>query len=206
VDKPVGDQSAFAMITLLLNPQSRGTVQLHSKNPLFPPRIDHNYLDSNLDLLMLAEANKFGADVVTKGKGTKDVVVGAWPPSRTLPKDTSEWKEYVREQTGTCYHASGTCAMGPSAQPSAVLPHGAVVDSRLKVHGVKNLRVADVSILPRVNTGHTQAPAYMIGEKAAFMVAQDAAGLQAKTPPPTTKVHLDEVGTEQVANEQQGRL
>jgi choline dehydrogenase len=64
--------------------------------------------------------------------------------------------------------------MGPSPDPSEVLPKGAVVDPRLRVYGVANLRVADASILPLVNTGHTQAPAYMIGEKLAYMVAQDA--------------------------------
>lgn len=209
VDKPVGDESAFAMISMLLNPQSRGSVTLHSKNPLFPPKIDHNYLDNELDLVMLAEANRFGAEVVTKGVGTKDVIAGPWPVGRTLPSDTAGWKEYVREQSGTCYHAAGTCAMGPSPKPSATLPHGAVVDDRLRVFGVKNLRVADVSILPLVNTGHTQAPAYMVGEKVAFMIAQDADILQnMELPPKTTKVHLDEVGTEQVVNEQhqEGRL
>lgn len=98
--------------------------------------------------------------------------------------------------------------MGPSTKSSATLPHGAVVDARLKVHGVKNLRVADVSILPLVNTGHTQAPAYAIGEKAAFMIAQDsgAVPLQNSVPSATTKVELDQVGTEEVYNEQQGRL
>ena len=196
-DFPTGGESAFALITLLFNPQARGSVTLQSRNPLFPPRIDHNYLASDLDLVMLAEANRFGAEVVQKGKGTHDVVAGPWPRGRTLPSDTEGWKEYVREQTGTCYHPAGTCAMGPSSKPSATLPHGAVVDDRLRVHGVTNLRVADVSILPLVNTGHTQAPAYMVGEKAAFMVAQDAGVLPAGAalPPPTRKVELDQVGT-----------
>lgn len=157
---------------------------------------------------MLAEANRFGSEVVTKGSATKEIVAGAWPKGRSLPQNVAEWKEYVREQTGTCYHPAGTCAMGPSIKPTVTLPHGAVVDDRLKVHGVKNLRVADVSILPLVNTGHTQAPAYAIGEKAAFMVAQDAGAVSIhnNVPPATTKVDLDQVGTEEVYNEQQGRL
>lgn len=157
---------------------------------------------------MLAEANRFGAEVVTKGAGTKDIIAGPWPRGRTLPTDVEGWKEYVREQSGTCYHASGTCAMGPSPSPSSTLPHGAVVDDQLRVHGVANLRVADVSILPRANQGHTQAPAYMVGEKAAFMVAQDAGVLpkHSNDPPRTQKVELEDVGTEAVSFEQQGRL
>ncbi len=174
VHQPSPGESAFALITLLFNPQARGTVQLQSRNALFPPAIDHAYLSSPLDLAVLAEANRFGADTILNGTATKDVVSGPWPVSRTLPRTQDEWKEYVRQQAGTCYHASGTCAMGPSAEPSRVLPKGAVVDPRLRVFGVAKLRVADVSILPLVNTGHTQAPAYMIGEKLAYMVAQDA--------------------------------
>ena len=174
VHQPGPGESAFGLITLLFNPQARGTVKLQSRNPLFPPAIDHAYLSNPLDLAVLAEANRFGAEVVLNGSATKDVVSGPWPKNRTLPSTQDEWKEYVRQQAGTCYHASGTCAMGPSPQPSSTLPKGAVVDPRLRVFGVKNLRVADVSILPLVNTGHTQAPAYMIGEKLAYMVAQDA--------------------------------
>lgn len=174
VHQPGPGESAFGLITLLFNPQARGTVKLQSRNPLFPPAIDHAYLSSPLDLAVLAEANRFGADVVLNGSATKEIVTGPWPRNRTLPQTHEEWKEYVRQQAGTCYHASGTCAMGPSPQPSPTLTKGAVVDPRLRVFGVKNLRVADVSILPLVNTGHTQAPAYMIGEKVAYMVAQDA--------------------------------
>lgn len=64
--------------------------------------------------------------------------------------------------------------MGGSPEPSQTLPFGSVVNDRLLVHGFSNLRVADVSILPLVITGHTQAPAYMIGEKAAAIIRDDA--------------------------------
>ena len=66
------------------------------------------------------------------------------------------------------YHASGTCAMGKPDDPNAVL------DSRLRVRGVRNLRVADVSSIPKVNNGHTQMVAYGIGEGAAEMIKEDA--------------------------------
>jgi choline dehydrogenase-like flavoprotein len=68
----------------------------------------------------------------------------------------------------TGYHASGTCAMGKQDDPHAVL------DSRLRVRGVGNLRVADVSSVPKVNNGHTQMVAYGIGEGAAELIKEDA--------------------------------
>jgi choline dehydrogenase-like flavoprotein len=72
--------------------------------------------------------------------------------------------------TGGCtgYHASGTCAMGKPEDANAVL------DSRLRVRGVRNLRVADVSSVPKVNNGHTQMVAYGIGEGAAEIIKEDA--------------------------------
>jgi choline dehydrogenase-like flavoprotein len=66
------------------------------------------------------------------------------------------------------YHAAGTCKMGKADDPSAVL------DEKLRVRGVKGLRVADVSIMPLLNSGHTQMPAYGIGEKAADLIRADA--------------------------------
>jgi choline dehydrogenase-like flavoprotein len=70
------------------------------------------------------------------------------------------------ENTG--YHPGSTCAMGPASNPNAVL------DSRLRVRGVRNLRVADVSSVPLLNNGHTQMVAYGVGEGAAEMIKEDA--------------------------------
>lgn len=129
-------KSVFAMLTMLMGPQSRGTVRLASADPFAKPLIDHNYLGHPLDLAVLAEGVKFAHEIVTEGKGTRDHVVGAWPEGRKFATSDDEWKQYVREQVGTTYHPSCTCKMGPDSDETAV------VDPRLRVRGVKNLRVA----------------------------------------------------------------
>jgi choline dehydrogenase-like flavoprotein len=103
-----------------------------------------------------------------KGCGTKNIILGPWPKTIPHPTDTAGWKKHVRSFSGTCHHPGGTCKMAPDNDPMGV------VDNRLRVRNVKGLRVADVSILPFLNSGHTQVPAYAIGEKVAHMVLQDA--------------------------------
>ena len=164
---PIDKKHAFAMITELFAPHSKGTVTLKSKNPEENPVIDCNYLSSDLDLLVLCEGVRLGNEIVTKGSGTKDIVKGAWPAELTHHKYTErdEWIEHVRKEATTCYHAAGTCKMGADEDEMAVL------DAELKVRGVQGLRVADVSVMPTLHGGHTQMPAYGIGERAAELIA-----------------------------------
>ena len=75
--------------------------------------------------------------------------------------------EWVRNTATTIYHPTGTCKMGTDST--------AVVDPRLRVHGIQGLRVADASIMPAITSGNTNAPSMMIGEKAADLVLEDAA-------------------------------
>lgn len=121
---------------MLMGAQSRGTVRLRSSDPFDKPIIDHNYLAEPLDLATMAEGVKFIHEVVMEGKGTKHHVHGAWPAGRVFAKTDEEWKQYVREQVGTTYHPSSSVKMGPDSDPTAC------VDPRLRVRGVKNLRVA----------------------------------------------------------------
>jgi len=165
-DFPMNNKHAFSMITELFAPKSRGTVTLKSADPMDNPVVDHNYLSNELDVLVLAEGCAFGNEIIMKGRGTKDIVKGSWPTNLTHHAYTNreEWKAYVRDNATTCYHPGGTCKMGSAEDDMAVL------DEKLLVRGVKGLRVADTSVMPLLNQGHTQMPAYAIGEKAADMI------------------------------------
>ena len=165
---PVTGEGAFTLITLLCGAHQRGTVRLSSKDPTSKPIIDHAHLDNELDVAILAEGCRVGHEILTEGSGTKDIISGPWQKTRSHPNDLTTWKDHVHQSSGTCYHPGGTCKMAPDSDPMGV------VDCRLRVRNVEGLRVADVSILPILNSGHTQAPAYAIGEKAAHMILQDA--------------------------------
>lgn len=187
-DYPIDGKHTFAMCNLLFNQRSRGTVGLASADPAANPVVDHNYLADPLDLLVMSEACAFANEMVVGGKGTRDVVKGSWPAHLThhANADRDAWVPHVKQHATTCklilypptpanqtianppgYHPSSTCAMGPAGGADAVL------DSRLRVRGVRNLRVADVSSIPRLNNGHTQMVAYGVGEGAAEMIKQD---------------------------------
>jgi choline dehydrogenase-like flavoprotein len=165
---PVNGEGVFTLATLLCGPQARGTVRLLSKDPTSKPIIDHAYLDNDLDVAVLAEGCRLSHEILMKGRGTKDIIVGAWPKIASHPNDMIGWKEYVRAFADTCYHPAGTCKMAPDSDPMGV------VDSRLRVRNVKGLRVADISILPIHINAHPQICAYAIGEKVASMILQDA--------------------------------
>lgn len=167
-DFPIDNKHAFAMITELFSPRSKGTVVLTSKDPLENPIVDHNYLSDPLDLLVLTEGVRMGNEVVMQGQGTKDIVKGSWPANLTHHAFTKreEWIPHVKQHATTCYHAAGTAKMGKASDRMAVL------DEKLQVRGVKGLRVADCSVMPTLHGGHTQMPAYGIGEQCAKFIRQ----------------------------------
>lgn len=173
-DFPIDQRAAFAMCVLLFNAHSRGYVALRKDDPLGAPIVDSNYLADPLDELVLSEACKVANEILMQGSPTKEVIKGSWPQNLTHHSYTTDeqWKGLVKETVGTCYHPSGTCKMVDSTKGKG--DGMGVVDERLRVLGVKNLRVVDVSIMPVVNNGHTQMPAYAIGEKAAVMMREDA--------------------------------
>lgn len=195
-DFPIDQKHTFSIIAELFSPRSRGIVTLASVDPKANPVVDHNYLADPLDLTVLSEACAFGNEIVTKGRGTKDILTGSWPATLTHHTYThrDEWKPYVRENATTCYHPGGTCKMGRASDESTV------VDARLRVHGVKGLRVADMSIVPTLNQGHTQMPAYGIGEKAAELLKEDASF----TAIPTAKIRRQDVNEVEIQSSPHG--
>lgn len=170
-DEFLGDitnRDAFGIFPMILRPKSRGYIKLRSKNPLQYPLLYHNYLTHPDDVRVLREGVKAGLAV---GETTAMKRFGARlhrkpvPGCKKLSMFTDEyWECFIRQYTMTIYHMSGTCKMGPITDPKAV------VDNKLRVYGIKGLRVIDASIMPQITSGNINAPVIMIGEKGVDMV------------------------------------
>ncbi|PSN46809.1 Glucose dehydrogenase [FAD, quinone] [Blattella germanica] len=169
--KPAEGKHSWTLIPLIVRPKSRGRVYLKSSNPFDKPAIYHDFYEHPEDIktqirainLMLELTNTSAFQKV----GTKlyDVPV---PGCEHLPfSSDAYWECAVRHASFCIYHISGTCKMGPSYDQTAV------VDSRLRVHGIKNLRVIDASIMPTIPAGHINGPTMMIGENGAKFVKED---------------------------------
>jgi choline dehydrogenase-like flavoprotein len=167
-DFPPDGKYAFAMATTFFSARSRGEVTLRSTDPTANPRVQHNYLSDPLDMLIFSEACRLANEIALDGAGTKDLVVGSWPSAQGHNKYTTreEWQEAIRERADTCYHPAGTCKMGNASDETAV------VDAELRVRGVKNLRIADASIMPLLPSGHPQMAVFGIAEKAAVLIKE----------------------------------
>ena len=154
-----------------LRPQSRGNVHIRSTNPALYPNIRANYLSTEGDRnTMIAALRKvreiFAAPALDKYRGEE------FKPGTRVQSD-EEILDYIRNEAESVYHPVGSCKMGGDDM--------AVVDERLRVHGIKSLRVADASIMPTITSGNTNAPAVMIAEKCADMLLEDA-GIKVSLP------------------------
>jgi choline dehydrogenase len=149
---------------VLLQPESAGRITLASADPAAPPVIDPAYLTGESDLRRLVHGVR-RAEELLAADALKPYVGDVMEPYVGADDDEA-LARYVREHAETLYHPTGTCRMGADED--------SVVDPDLRVRGVEGLRVADVSVLPRITRGHTNAPAIMIGEKAADLVRTTA--------------------------------
>jgi choline dehydrogenase-like flavoprotein len=158
-------------VPLLCRPRSRGKILLSSSNSSDDPKIYAGYLTETEDLHTLVEAIK-----VTEGIMQTDVMKSRDAKRKKLFVSSCEeyefetksyWECMLRHIGTSVFHAVGTCKMGPSSDPDAV------VDPKLKVYGVKGIRVADASIMPTIVGAPTYATTVMIGEKAADMIKTD---------------------------------
>ncbi len=145
-------------------PDSRGTIMARTSDPTTAPVITPNYLSHSGDTRVLLAGMRFTRAIFKAPQIAQHSVVETLPGPDVQTDD--EMVDYARRFGNTIYHPVGTCRMGQG--PSAV------VDERLRVHGVSGLRVIDASIMPTLTTGNTNAPTIMIGEKGAAMIREDA--------------------------------
>ena len=147
--------------TCVLRPESRGSVT--RSTPEGAPDIDLGLLTHDVDLTRLLRGVRMARAILQQTPmarhGLTEIIPGVGAQS------DDDLRAFIRANARTVYHPVGTCAMGTGPQ--------AVVDPRLRVHGVKRLRVVDASIMPTIVSGNTNAPAIMIAEKAADMILED---------------------------------
>ena len=159
--------SAFTASVLQLRPESTGHLALKSSSPEDHIAIHPNYLATKTDCDTIVAGVRI-ARAVCRADPVRSMITEEHAPGPGIDdSDDEAILEWVRNTATTIYHPTGTCKMGPDSL--------AVVDSRLRVHGIEGLRVADASIMPVITSGNTNAPAIMIGEKASDMILEDAA-------------------------------
>ncbi|MEY8875589.1 MAG: GMC family oxidoreductase [Leptothrix sp. (in: b-proteobacteria)] len=155
---PVGAATAWTLAPGLAQPSSRGQVRLASADPFDAPRIDANFLSTEDDMQAMLRCVELCREIGNSS------ACAPFRASEAFPGDLKgeALRDFIRLAAGTYFHQSGTARMGRD--------DGAVVDGQLRVHGVRGLRVADASIMPRIATGNTMAPTVVIGERAAQML------------------------------------
>jgi choline dehydrogenase-like flavoprotein len=171
VYKPIEQLQTWTAIPIALKLKSRGRILLNSRNPFHKPHIYYDFFQDPADLeILLAAVKKLlelsGTQAFQKyGSRLHDI---PFPGCKHFPCGSDDyWRCALRHFAFPIWHLSGTCKMGPA------LDRSAVVDPRLRVYGVKRLRVVDASIIPVLPAAHTHAPTLMIAEKAADYLKQD---------------------------------
>lgn len=160
----VQDTYGFTITTVVVKPKSRGTVRLRSPDPDDRPLVSPNLLKDPDDMRTMIEGQKYFLKAVHTAPLSQRFEKIAIPTAG----DTSDeaLKAHCKRFVKTNYHPSGTCRMGPSGDPMAVL------NSRMRVIGIEGLRVCDLSAMPNINAGNTNAPAMMLGSRCAELALQ----------------------------------
>jgi len=157
--EPLHPFNAFTASVCNLNPSSRGSVRIRGADPALAPRIAPDYLASDDDRVVAAESLRLTRRIVAQP------ALAAHRPVELKPGPQFESDDDLARLAGdigtTIFHPVGTAKMGPASDPLAV------VDARLRVHGVERLRVVDASVMPTITSGNTNAPTLMIAERAA---------------------------------------
>ncbi|MET3391499.1 choline dehydrogenase [Variovorax sp. 1140] len=156
--------SGFTMSVCQLRPESRGHVRIRSLDAAEPPEMQPNYLSTELDRATTVAGVK-AARAIADSPAMRPYVKREVKPGPGAVSD-ADLLEFCRNNGATIFHPTGTCRMGSDAL--------AVVDARLRVHGVAGLRVIDCSAMPTLVSGNTNAPAVMMAEKAVDLIREDA--------------------------------
>jgi choline dehydrogenase len=155
-------ESGFTMAVHVLRSESTGTIHIRNSNPLTPPEIKFNFLSNEADCSTLLKGMRVVRDWI-QSDAMKDIAGAELAPGKNINSD-EDFLHWVRDNAETTYHPVGTCKMGTDSN--------SVVDSQLKVHGIRGLRIVDASIMPTLTSGNTNAPTIMIAEKASSMILE----------------------------------
>lgn len=153
------------MVDLVRPVSEGGEITLNSADPLQQANINLNYFNNDLDIIAIREGIRFAYDVLKNGEGFKDVVEDEYPWDMPLDDDEA-MKRTVLDRSQTSFHPCGTARLSKDIQQG-------VVDAGLKVHGIRNLRVIDASVIPEIPDCRIQNSVYMIAEKGADAIKGD---------------------------------
>ncbi|SAL32186.1 glucose-methanol-choline oxidoreductase [Caballeronia cordobensis] len=167
--------SGFLLCFNPCRPTSRGSVEIASDRVEDAAKIRINALTTPKDIREAVQGSKLVRKIMNS-KALRAVTAEEISPGPNVQSD-ADMLAYFREQSGSIYHLCGSCAMGPDAAT-------AVVDERLRVHGVQGLRIVDASVFPNITSGNLNAPVMMVAEKGADMILDDARATVARIPEP----------------------
>ncbi|KAH8586212.1 hypothetical protein B0O99DRAFT_558419 [Bisporella sp. PMI_857] len=162
----------FSIIATVVRPKSRGTVRLASSNPHDRPKVDFGFLSDPSDLIIARKAVRLSLKVgqAMKASGFSLQRNLCYPEEKQKIDiengNTKEMDRFIRQKVRSTFHYACSCRMAP--QHDKLSP--GVVDDKLRVYGVRNLRVCDTSVFPEIISSHLQAPAVMIGERCADFI------------------------------------
>ncbi|MEX3898889.1 GMC family oxidoreductase [Paraburkholderia sp. BR10954] len=163
--EPLHRFNAFTASVCQLRPTSRGSIHIASADASAPPLIAPNYLSTGYDRHVAANALRLTRRIVAAP------ALARYQPREILPGSQYQTEEELQQAAGavgtTIFHPVGTCRMGTTDDPAAV------VDNRLRVIGVEGLRVVDASVMPNITSGNTNSPTLMIAERASDMIRED---------------------------------
>jgi choline dehydrogenase-like flavoprotein len=168
LDNDLQPGNFITLAAALSHPISTGTVHISSKDTSIPPTIDHRYLSNDLDVEILARHIRYVETIAKTGPLCSLLKVNGRRahPASLLDNNLEKAKEYARIGAASNWHSCGTCAMAPRES-------GGVVDEKLRVYGVRNLRIVDASIFPLVPQCNLQSLVYAVAERASDIIKGD---------------------------------